>query len=955
MTGTIFGENARFDRSNVILAGLVFLFSFIVYALTVQRSLPFWDCGEFIAAAYIMGVPHPPGFPGFMLLGRLISIIPFVEDISYRVNYLSVISSAFTAMFSYLVIVRVVSGFFQEADRKLGRVIAYIGGLAGAGFVAFSATNWANSVEAETYGLALALSVAIFWLALVYHEQRGTYRANRIMVLALYLAVIGIGIHMTVYLVVPVCAVFFILKDDAKPRDYVLICIFAILELLMVIIFGGGRGGPGIFKFMTVLLGIGLFAAISRRVKWGILVAVASISTIMMSFSLYLKVATPIGFIDEAVNFMNNRADFLDLMKSVPYGLLALIALGYLSKKKGWRVQWKTGLAIVAAGFIGFSMHYTLMVRSFHNPRIDENNISRDHRTFVNFLDRKQYGQVNMIDRMFTRRGEWENQFGRHPHMGFWSYFEEQYSRGRWTFTPFLLLGLLGMIVAIYKRQEIGMPFFTLFLLASLGLVLYMNFADGTHYNAQTNEAYLEVRNRDYFFTPAFVFFGIAMGLGVSAAIMLLKEWLARNNPGLQKTIVYACSVLVLLPGISLSKNYHACDRSGNFIPYSYSKNILDSCPPNAILFTAGDNDTFPVWCLQEVYNYRRDVRVVNLSLLNTDWYVEQMKNRYDVPISLSDSQIVWHPVEVQPGVEINRPLKPFYDKPRRRQTYLNPSPWGGRVVKVQDMMVDEIVLENRWRVPICFNAQPYAESPLNLRDRAVLHGLVYYLDRDPEAPEVDAEHGYDLFMNTYDFTGFTNSDVYRDENATGVFFAVGVNASRIASELIATGDTTRAVALLEKMIDVYPEYWQTYLTLIDMADRRGDSTLAAEYYWTLHDTLQAFKASNQENLFYKQDLGLIKFEIGRREGDAALSDEGLRMMWDAFDENRNSSYAFRKLITTLYQLGRRSDMMEITRQHAEYKVNMNDPMMQQLMRQGAPRIPPQPTPAAPPPLPSGR
>ena len=210
--------------------------------------------------------------------------------------------------------------------------------------------------------------------------------------------------------------------------------------------------------------------------------------------------------------------------------------------------------------------------------------------------------------------------------MGFWSYFEEQYSDGGWTFLPFFALGMLGMIVAIWKRKEIGVPFFTLFILGTIGLVLYMNFADGTHYNFQTNDAYLEVRNRDYFFTPGFVFFGIAMGLGVAAIINFVRLKVGGGNQGLQKTMVYACSVLVLLPAITLSKNYHINDRSNNFIPYNYSKAILDSCPPNAVLFTAGDNDTFPLWCMQEVYGYRTDVRCVNLSLLNTDWYTAQMK-----------------------------------------------------------------------------------------------------------------------------------------------------------------------------------------------------------------------------------------------------------------------------------------------------------------------------------------
>jgi len=124
----------KFDRTNAFIGAVVFLLSFVVYALTVQPTLAFWDCGEFIACAYILGIPHPPGTPIFILLGRVISLIPFVDDISYRINYISVVSSAFTALFSYLLTVRLVSYFFGEKrDEQANRMIAYIGGFAGGG------------------------------------------------------------------------------------------------------------------------------------------------------------------------------------------------------------------------------------------------------------------------------------------------------------------------------------------------------------------------------------------------------------------------------------------------------------------------------------------------------------------------------------------------------------------------------------------------------------------------------------------------------------------------------------------------------------------------------------------------------------------------------------------------------------------------------------------------------
>lgn len=924
MSNNLQPANERFDRTNAVLAVVVFAISTIVYALTVQRSFSFWDCGEFIACARILAIPHPPGFPLFVMIGRIVSLIPFVEDISYRINYISVLSSAATAMFSYLLTVRLV-GYFFGADRNLGinRFIAYIGGIAGGLFVAFSRTNWANSVEAEVYGLALALSVAIVWLTTRYFEQRGTLAAAKVTVLVFYLATLGIGIHMTVFLVVPTCAIFFVLKRTADIKDWIYIGGFLIAELILILLFASfNMQRPQVpFALVSILLAVVVLYKVYRHINWALLIAIASIATVMESFSMYFYAA--------------------------PLATAAIILLAVLAKKFGWQLHWKTALAVVVIGFVGLSVHLFIPIRSSRNPRIDENNPSRDWGTFVDFLDRKQYGQTGMVERMFNRRGTLENQFGRHPHMGFWSYFEEQYSKPGWLFIiPFFALGILGMVVAIRKRVEIGIPFMTLFLLCSAGLVLYMNFADGTQYNFATNDAYLEVRDRDYFFTPAFVFFGIAMGMGISVVMRFIKDKISLTNPGLAKTAVTASSVLVLLPAFALAHNYHACDRSANFIPYNYAANILDTCEPNAILFTSGDNDTFPLWCIQETYDYRKDVRVVNLSLLNTDWYVEQMKNRYDVPISLTEDQILWYKFEAG-GMVGKKPKKPFYDQARRRQTFLVPAPFQDRTVKVAEMMVDEIVVQSiiqsdssedwHFKQPIYFSGQPYAESPLQLRNRAESVGLLYRLRENPHERLIDVERGYDLYMNTYDFAGYEDSRVYRDENATGVFYSVGVNAQRILNELILIGDDDRAIALADRMIAAYPEFWQTYLLLGGILERRGDSTATDSLQQMVYDTLLSFTKSNPENLFYRQDLGLTLSEIGRRKNDNAKIEEGIKLAWDAFSANPNSAYAFRKLYTVLGQAGRIAEIQAAAEKFAEYKINMRDPLLQQLLGMQAP------------------
>lgn len=904
-------KSDRCDRMNLILAGLVFLGAFIVYALTVQRTLSFWDCGEFIACSYILGIPHPPGTPLFVILGRIFSILPLVEDISYRVNYLSVISSALTAMFSYLLTVRLVGYFYgDKRNERLNRIIAYIGGIAAGFFVAFSETNWGNSVETEVYGLSLALMVMMIWLTVRYFEERGTYSAARTMILVFYLALVGVGIHLTVFLVVPMCAVFFILKDDAAPRDWLLVCGFVLVELLLIVLFSEGRGGVDMFYLVSGLIGLVLLIMLYKKLDWGIVVATAAVSSIMIGFATFMVV--------------------------IPVGFGALVILALVSKRFNINLRWKTSMAILLVAAIGFSVHLFIPIRSALNPRINENNPSRSFKTFVDFLERRQYGQQSMVDRMFQRRGTWQHQFGRHPHMGFWSYFEEQYSKPGLPFTILLVLGLLGLYVSIRKRLEIGLPFFTLFIICSAGLVLYMNFADGILYNARTGDAYLEVRDRDYFFTPAFVFFGICIGTGVSALITLIRDQLEKIKPGIQKTVVYVSTVLALLPVLSLANNYKTSDRSNNYLPYTYAADMLDTCEENAILFTTGDNETFPLWCLQEVYNYRKDIRVVNLSLLGTDWYVYQMKTQYGVPISLTEEQILWNEYEIQPGVKVSRPDKMFKDRPRNRMAYMQATMYNNRVLRVQDMIVDEIVIENRWQAPLYFSSPPYDESPLNLRSRATRVGLLYRLEREPKENLVDADRSYDLFMNRYRYTGLNDIRVYRDHSATRDFaITYGGSVMPIVNELLRNGKTDSVNALLYKMVEVYPEFWQPYFVISDLALRKGDTAVSQDILIKCHENFKALHEAYPNNLYYMQDYGMVLVELGRGADNQSQIEEGLQLMWRSFNGNSDNTILFKKLASVLAELGRYDELQRAARQTAQYKRNLTDPYLQRLLNIG--------------------
>ncbi|HXW00340.1 MAG TPA: DUF2723 domain-containing protein, partial [Anaerolineae bacterium] len=129
--------------------------SLVVYIKTMAPTVSFWDCGEFIAVSAILGIPHPPGAPLYVMIGRIFSIIPIFEDISARVNLLSALSSAFAALFCYLCGVRILKHWFKNNLTSFNKLLLYGGSVSGAFMAAFGLTNWNNSVEAEVYGLAM--------------------------------------------------------------------------------------------------------------------------------------------------------------------------------------------------------------------------------------------------------------------------------------------------------------------------------------------------------------------------------------------------------------------------------------------------------------------------------------------------------------------------------------------------------------------------------------------------------------------------------------------------------------------------------------------------------------------------------------------------------------------------------------------------------------------------------
>ena len=694
-----------------IFAGIAALVALVVYVLTMAPTVSFWDCGEFVACANTLGIPHPPGTPFFVFLARaVIVLLPFVGEIAKRVNYISVVSSAatvyVTALFAWELLATVLKtdALAEKITGKVRTAVLATSALVAGFLLTFSDTFWFNAVEAEVYGIAMFILMLVSYLGLVWYNKRNEEYSDRILIFICYIAFLGVGAHLYTMLTVP--AVFALLLV-AEPKK--------IVERIPIWITG------------TLLC------------------------SVIYMVSAFIEIS------------------FICLIA------LSILCLAKPIKNKGVQRSMRLSLAFAFFALIGYSTHLYIPIRSELNPIIDENdpeinirdeqgnlqlgNLFKDENwvAFNNFIERKQYGSESMISRAFYRRARISHQFLSFPHMGYGGYQMAQYlpykvgdvnyANGIYTFDAadnqpverfgikfptqmsfmgdatlpqflmFLIFnGLLVMVcVFVWKRnRNVGVFVSVLYALCSLGLLFYINFADGTRMEQREHDywvsvmsrnvqdlnsrgmgitalpdpnelidmrqniehakirmetlkargandaqlatlqreiddysnsvvwqnwqkiengfaqvgarapfpdaVHLEVRERDYFYTPAFIFMSMIYGIGAGILVFLVatSSFAAFANPA--AAVLVAVSFLV--PCIS---NYKEHDRSGLWVPWDYAFNLLNSCRPNAILFTNGDNDTFPLWFAQEVAGVRKDVRVVNLSLGNTDWYIKQM------------------------------------------------------------------------------------------------------------------------------------------------------------------------------------------------------------------------------------------------------------------------------------------------------------------------------------------
>lgn len=767
------------------IAGAVFAIAAVQLFVTAQPTVSFWDPGELSAAAYMLQVPHPPGGPLFSLVGRVFYLIPMPGDPGFRMNAVSVVSSAFAVMFLYLIAVRLIRNFRADHSGGLsGAPGTFIAAAIGALALSFCDTFWFNGVESNYFAAATVLFAAMLWLLLVWYENADRPGNGRYLLIIAYLAGLSAGVHLmsvpTIFAVVMVVVFRKFVTDDETCRKTGLIFLGHAGLLLAVAFFWWSdmtsRQVPAPEEFYAYdrkfALVMGAISCAVMALFWKKIIKRDSLYTPLLAAGAALFITYPgvVKLLPATIHRLSGNDSSLGvLLLAVVLGCLGYTA--YLSGKRGKSLLHLSSLALLFV-ILGFSTYTMIITRANVHPPMNEND-PENFSGLLTYLNREQYGEFPLFKRRWTpdadrqktftqyssdfdffRRYQMDHMFHRYVLFNFAgrgsTEQDAEPSWGQLFGIPFFA-GLFGLYWQFRKDWRMATSFLLLFIIMGYLIAFYQNQQEP------------QPRERDYFYAGAYFIFALWIALGVRGLLDLVTA--AAGGP---RQAAAGCGAVLLLgavciPGRMFQTNFASHDRSRNWLAWEYSYNMLQTCEQDAILFTNGDNDTFPLWWLQDVEGVRRDVRIVNLSLINTPWYIQQMKNRpyYSeakaVPITIPDNRIAemeglipWEPqtvtIPVPPGANS---VGAGTDTALYNREALNrgaPDTNGGgggkiefmmrntlqygrtKAIRVQDFMVRHIIETNRWQRPVYFAITCSPDSKIGLDEYLRFCGLAWRL-----------------------------------------------------------------------------------------------------------------------------------------------------------------------------------------------------------------------------------
>ncbi len=919
----------NFQKTNNIIGWAMFALAAVVYIITIEPTASLWDCGEFIAVAYKLEVPHPPGAPFFLLLGRMFSFLAFgdTEQVAFWINMSSALSSAFTILFLFWTIVllgRKLLNVEMGKETKEQTFILMGAGIIGALAYTFSDSFWFSAVEAEVYAVSSFFTAFVFWAILKWELIDDERIANRWFILIAYMMGLSIGVHLLNLLTIPSLGLIYYFKKYPTPDGKGIIFTLIISAIIVVL------------------------------VQYGVIIGLPSIAG---AFEIFFVNNLSLPFGSGAIVFC------LLFFGALVYGII------YSIKKE--KVVLNTAMLCFVFILIGYASYAIIVIRSSYNPLINENH-PEDILSVVSYLKREQYGEWPVLygpyytselktqergapvyvkgeDKYEISRYRIKNVYdskeqtifprihsgsrddhvkayqsilrlkpGEKPNFGDNLYFLFKRQFGHfylryfgWNFIgresdvqnsgilwPFsgskdlpetklnnkarnnfymlpLILGLIGFLFNLNTGRKTWLVVGMLFFMTGMAIILYLN------------PPPVEPRERDYAYVGSFYAFAIWIGFGVIPIAQFLGKLLKSNTKG----AIAATTLSFIVPGIMAFQGWDDHDRSNRYFSVDSAKNILNSCAPNAILFTGGDNDTFPLWYAQEVEGVRTDVRVIVLTYFNTDWYLQQMRRKaYEsepLPFTLElknykqgeNDYLPYFPNPAVKSDEINLrqfmklikddhkalktkaafgdittvPAKKFFlnvdtssvystgiipEKFRADMTNRMVIPMKGGGLQKQDLMILDLIIANNWERPIYFNNTSMLGVNLQFEDYVVQEGSTYRLlpiYNPTDERYVNTSIMYENLMNKSAWRELDNPDVYfnTEDYQQRSITPFRSQFNTLAEALYNEGDREKAKEVIFKSLEIMPDasvpYDFTVAQSVDLLVRLGEKEKAIE------------------------------------------------------------------------------------------------------------------------------
>lgn len=921
----------KFQKVNNITGWVMFAVALITYWLTMEETASYWDCGEFIAVSYKLQVPHPPGAPFFLLLGRMFSFLAFgdLTKVAYWINFMSVLASAFTILFLFWTIVlfgRKMIGSPTDKDLTDNQIWMLMGaGAVGALAYTFSDSFWFSAVEAEVYAMSSFFTAFVVWGVLKWDVIEDESKANRWLLLVAYMMGLSIGVHMLNLVTVPALGLIYYFKKF-KPSFWGIVA--ALMISVVIVLFINDFIVPGLPSIAGVF---------------------------------------ELSFVNTFGMFFGSGAMIFTIL------LIGAMAFGiYYTQKKNYPV-WNTFLLGTTFILIGYSSYATILIRSDYDTLINEN-APKDVMSFVRYLKREQYGsrplaygpyftaeiigykdnpetvwtkgkdkyeatdkkteylydptQMTILPRLWYPEGKdaYESimglQEGQKPTFGqnlaymfshqigwmygryfMWNFvgresdeqgadwlgprswfknvpeqLAENQGRNNFFMIPFLL-GLLGMFFQLNKDTKNFSVIALLFVMLGVAIVVYLNSPP------------TEPRERDYIYAGSYYAFAMWIGLAVIGLTEIFQGILKKGKGA----VIAATLIGLTAPALMAKDGWDDHNRSDRFFSVDSATNYLDSCAPNGIIFTGGDNDTFPLWYAQETEGFRNDLRVIVLSYYNTDWYIDQTMRKayksepFKYTLSLKQYQ-QGGPNDYLPFADVkiasidatqyidllSKDYKALRDGDRNivpsRVFTLNIDkeavlakgiiPKGMDSVVVDQMQIrllkgglekkdlallDLLVTNNKngWERPIYLNHTSLAQINIDLSPYAVQEGNAYRIlpVRNPRKDRdylVNTEKSMDIMMNKFRYRGLDDLSIYYTDDYRGFVVNHRSSLNSLAQALIDENQLEKADKVLmfslTKMPDKAIRYDHTAPETIDLLFQVGEKDKAIEIAKTVGD-----------------------------------------------------------------------------------------------------------------------